>query len=354
MKRTLLILCILGCLLLPAGQVLAAPVTDRVVGPDDESPVDITLWDDDLDVEEGATVRGDVTVFNGDVTIAGRINGDLVVFNGDLELAETAVLRGDCVVFNGTVEDDSSAGISCFNPEDLPAIPGLDNWITDTEGIPGGEVVVETPYRPNFFLQFLGMIGRTLLVGGLAFLAATALPQHMQHAQQAVREKPLITAGVGVLTTLAVPAIVVLLIPVSIVLLFVCVGILGFPLMVALLMALGVGALFGWIIIGSIVGDWLAGRSGRSWTTAQKTALGTMLLTVGFGVLSLIPYVVLEGFASYLVMSLGLGAVVLTKFGTRGYPVSGQTAPEPNPEKVTAVIDTLPVEDVDSFKESED
>jgi hypothetical protein len=39
----------------------------------------------------------------------------------------------------------------------------------------------------------------------------------------------------------------------------------------------------------------------------------------------------------------GLGAVALTKFGTRAYPV-GMT----NEEKIAAVLETLPVEDAET------
>jgi hypothetical protein len=48
------------------------------------------------------------------------------------------------------------------------------------------------------------------------------------------------------------------------------------------------------------------------------------------------------GLVVIVVGSAGLGAVALTKFGTRNYPLGLS-----NEEKVAAVLETLPVEDAE-------
>ena len=76
---------------------------------------------------------------------------------------------------------------------------------------------------------------------------------------------------------------------------------------------------------------------------ATTAVLGTMILTFVFGLLGAIPWVMGEGLVSFFAMCMGLGAVALTKFGTRNYPTV-QIA-EPDDDKITAVLDTLPDEE---------
>jgi hypothetical protein len=157
------------------------------------------------------------------------------------------------------------------------------------------------------------------------------------------------SGAVGVLTAVAVPSLVVLLIPVSLILLLVCIGLLGFPIIFALLLGLVAGAVFGWIAIGDLFGRWLAEPLKlKNRSLAVTASLGTVVLTFVISLLGVFPFVVGEGILAFLVMSIGLGAAALTQFGTRRYPA---VIVHQDEAKVTAVLETLPAEDAKTGQE---
>ena len=101
----------------------------------------------------------------------------------------------------------------------------------------------------------------------------------------------------------------------------------------------------GWVAVGERFGsaaEHVQTEAARPMTTA---AVGTALLTLGLGVLSLIPpFSFGGGFGVWLVGMIlalvGLGAAVLTRFGTQPYPPgSGYKG------KVETVLETLPEDD---------
>ena len=75
-------------------------------------------------------------------------------------------------------------------------------------------------------------------------------------------------------------------------------------------------------------------------------ALGTVVLTLVTGAMSELPFLLggwLWTIAAFVIGSAGLGAVALTKFGTRAYPIGAGV----DSDKVAAVLETLPVEDAE-------
>lgn len=346
MKRYLYSLLLLLFILIPTGVVLADPAADRVVDDGDSIPGDVTIFDDGLEVKEGGEIEGDVVVWNGDASVAGTIRGDLVVMNGNLVLADTAVIRGECVVMNGELTGASESGINCTNLngifENLP--PFVNNLIS---GIPDEVLTDSTPAVETgsyFWLNLLEVFGQTVLLGVLSFVAALLLPQHMQRIKHTVHQKPVASGVVGILTVLAVPSLAFVLLLVSVILIFVCIGILGFPIIFALFVGLFLGTMLGWFTIGNLVGEFVTSKLHlHTLNQPATTATGTMMLTLLFGLLGLIPFIYGEAVVGVLAMCVGLGGVALTKFGTRDYPL--QVLVEPDVDKVTAVLETLHIDE---------
>lgn len=329
----------------PASTALAAPQFDdgQTVGSGETINNDVILFNGNLQIESGGVVNGNVILFNGSATLAGNIQGDLVLFNGDLNAAETAVVTGDCVVLNGSINDGSAGGLGCTNVGGLPDTFPLASL---SRGLPAA--FGEGPGRPmrspgageSFAGGLAGVIGRSLLFSLLAFAAIALAPAHMQQVQQTIRQKSVASGAVGFLTAVAVPSLALFLTILSAILLLVCIGIVGFALVFAMLAALAVAALFGWIATGDLLGQWLSRRLNWAMSPALTAAVGTFLLTFGLGLFGLIPFVFGEGLVSMVILFVGLGAVALTKFGTQPYPLVRLV--KEDEAKVTAVLDTLP------------
>jgi hypothetical protein len=86
-----------------------------------------------------------------------------------------------------------------------------------------------------------------------------------------------------------------------------------------------------------------------NWSLPMTTAVGTATLTFILGLLGATPFVIGEDLLAIIITCIGLGAVALTKFGTRPYPLldDGIRILMPgDSEKVTAVLNTLPEDDI--------
>ena len=166
MKRYTVALLLLLFILIPSGVAFAGGATDRVVGPDDVIPNDVTIFDDDLEVQDGGRVNGDVVVWNGNAVISGTIRGDLVIINGNLDVSDTAEIRGECVVVNGQLNGDEETDVPCTVVTGLPEIPGLGNVLNGVPDVATPSTPVERP--ESFWVNMAEAVGRTLLFGILS------------------------------------------------------------------------------------------------------------------------------------------------------------------------------------------
>lgn len=385
-RRTLFFLLILFSILMIPGAVFAQTSSTTVEAGETVSG-DITILEGDLFVEDGAVVTGDISILSGNAVIAGQVDGDIVLMSGTLEFTDTAVVNSDsCVVLGGRFINSGSVNLQCDHLSgDLPNIPALvapfaNAVVGDYEGIRvSSETTGDVSYqsdeeyseydewgaweesdyqnyehnrRPGFFLKMLGVFVRTFFAGLLGFAVATLFPNHLEQVKSTVQEKLLVSGAVGGLTSLAAVVLNILLSPIIAVLVLVCgIGlILGLGLIVPQLAAMALG----WVTMGALVGDKLGRWFNLNTRSAPLlTAVGTAALTFTLGFFGAIPFVVGEGLISVIIAWIGLGAVALTKFGTRPYPpyLSDEIRIiTPDADKVNAVLDTLP--DDDPFKTS--
>lgn len=373
MKRNMIALILLMLLLLPATMASAAGF-DRIIGEGDVVDEDINVYRNDLLVEAGGQVNGkvtvfggdvvvnglingDLTVFDGDVTVNGNINGNLVIFRGDLELISEAHVTGDCFV-GGEVVDDSGAA-SCASVgtrflENMPVLPVR----PERPAPPAPPVVPEPPEVPytevprravSPFGRFFGNVseaaGLSLLMGVLALVVTAIFPRQLQQIGSTVRERPAASGAVGFLTAIAVPSLLALLL---LVLAITCVGLLLYPAVFLLALVPLAALLLGWVAVGERFGSWIVRTLKRTQRSLVATAaLGTAILTLALGLLAVVPpFSIGGGFLVWLIglmlASVGLGAAVLTKLGTKPYPPASGLA-----GKVEGVLETLPKDETE-------
>lgn len=365
MKRFAVILILLLIMLVPAGHALAAPLFGIVVEEGEVYEKDITIVGDELIVKEGARVEGNVTIAGGTAEIAGEIDGDLTVFGGDVTLSgrvdgvvttmgghvtvtEDAEIGGECVIFGGHLEDNNSR-ISCATtnfpghlnfeqivpPPEIPVIPSL----------PGTPEVMRPSLgtRLMTFLFRVGeAVGRSMLLAFVAFLISSLMPDQLRRVSATVRNSPAASGAVGFLTIVAGPSMLVLLLVLSAVLTLVCIGLLGFPLVLILGVALLAAAVFGWITMGNLLGEAIANALHMKHASLPLTAtLGTLTLTLVLSLLGTVRFFPGEGVVAFLLLCFGLGATALTQFGTKRYPpptVPAESAPPGTPRGKAGMV----------------
>jgi hypothetical protein len=190
-------------------------------------------------------------------------------------------------------------------PTRIPSLPTL--WASGA-----GRVL-------SWTLRAIRSVIAILVVATIAGLVALIWPHQTSQVGRTVLEAPWPSFGIGLLTVAAATALIIALA------ITICLS----PLAVLTALALGAAGLFGWIGIGAQVGErLLQALNVRQITPLWAAGLGTLLITlIGMGLSVALCLAVLGWTVVFVLGCLGLGAVVLTRFGTTAY------APSPGPER---------------------
>jgi len=336
MTRRLLIwltVIVLGALWLPTTTVTAASEQpddgvviwneDYVLGEDETLDGDLVVFNGDVTLESGSRVSGDVVVWNGNADVGGVVEGNLVTSNGDIELDDEAHVQGDVVcTWNCDIAQEEGTRID----GDIIEGPSL-------RGVPFGELGqpslrIEAPsFEPERFWMsgperildwIFGIVRRlvtVLVIAAIGGVVALIWPKATAQVGGTVFESPGTSLGIGFLTIIAGLALVLVLA------ITICLS----PAAALVALALSAAGLFGWIAIGARIGErLLRALNADEIAPLWSAGLGTLIITlITVGLSSAFCLSPLGWLLVFVIGCFGLGAVVLTRFGTTPY-VPGQ------------------------------
>jgi hypothetical protein len=334
-------------LLLPAVPAAAAsnPPDDGVViwnedytlAEDEALDGDLVVFNGDLTLESGSRLRGNAVAWNGSADVNGVVEGNLVISNGQIQLGEDAHVTGDVVCsWNCDIEREEGARVDGDIIEG-PSLRGLPfaEW-----GEPGLRIQIPSPETKPFWLsgpeQLLRWILRVvrslvtiLVIAVIGGVVALIWPKATAQVGRTAFESPGASLGVGFLTIIAAIALIIALA------ITICLS----PAAALVALLLGAAGLFGWVAIGARVGERLldalrAGQVPPLWVAG----LGTLVVTlISVGLTAAFCLAPLGWLLIFAIGCFGLGAVVLTRFGTTAYaPGQLRAAPEPPSQQVLA------------------
>lgn len=249
----------------------------------------LLVLDGEVTLARDAVITEALYVMGGRISAAGKIGGNVTVIGGTLHLEAGAVVGGDLNIGGGTVEL-------------APATTVLGS-VNHGSGI---EIPVTWQRQPPSVADaLLRSVTSGLLLGVLAFIGARFLPRPISCVSQTAVRYPLVSGSLGLLATVVG---LILLVMMAFTLVLIPVTLLG------LLLALLIVA-YGWIAYGSVLGQWLARWLSWRLQPPFTAFVGTFLFMLVTGLLGLIP--LLGSALSFLIMIIGVGAVLLSRFGTR-------------------------------------
>jgi len=255
-------------------------------------------------IEETAVVEGDVIVIGGSLTLDGEASGSAVVIGGGVSMGQRGSLAGDVVTLAGSIQRPDGAHIGGNIITNLPP-PALS--IPNVTGVPIPPVPPQ-PRRP-FDLGPAGkaaaLFFQALFLDALAMLLTAFLHPQLERAGQALVAQPFMAGSIGLLTAFLAPMTVIILV----------VTLILIPVALAAVILLVLAWLFGVIALGILVGDRLTQILHRTSEPVLSAGFGTFVLALAVGTVNLVPCV--GWLASALVGLMGLGAAVITMFGTR-------------------------------------
>jgi len=260
-----------------------------------------------ITLEVDSTVNGDVVLLGGTVTANGIVNGDLIGIGGSVSLGEAARISGDLVTVGATLDRNEHALISGQVLREFPepfqfSVPSEMNF---SDGIFRSRVSsVTDPLLAGVWFFF-----RIFIWAAMAVLLVLFFPSETNRVARAAFAQPVITGGAGLLMLMLFPFAMLALI----------ITILGIPVAFIALILLGVAWLMGWVALGLEVGRRIAKMLNQTWAPAVSAGVGTIVLYFVLGGFSLLISCV--GWLPRAMVGMwGLGAALVTYFGTREYP----------------------------------
>ena len=286
-------------------------------------------------LEAGSLVRQDVVILGGNLLARGTIGGDINVVGGLVTLEEGAVVEGDVNTISGQLLQDEGAQVEGDVNDNL-TLPLFFTGPARIE-IPDFNGKLVAPFTTAMPLGtgvglvggVLWWLGRSFIWAILALLVGLFVPRNTERAASAAMLKPVVAGGLGCLTVLIAPAILLLLI------LTIC----GIPISLLGLLLLLAAWAFGIIALGLETGKRLAALMKQDWALPVSAMIGTFLLTLlvnGLG--ALIPCI--GWIVPVLVGMVGLGAALVTRFGAQALPGAQAVTPA---APGTQTIDTIPL-----------
>jgi len=184
----------------------------------------------------------------------------------------------------------------------------LENTTTSLKGLNSNS----WPTGLAFLWNVAKFLIQALVLSALSILMVLLMPKPVDTVIKAIVSKPWSSVGYGFLTAFALPLVALIL----------AVTILLAPISFLALVGFVLSILFGWLIIGFEIGNRLQTMFKAQWHPALSAGLGTLILTLLAKGVSLIPCI--GWILPFIVAIIGLGAVIVTIWGSRPYPRAGK------------------------------
>jgi hypothetical protein len=275
---------------------------------------DLTIIGGSGVLEKGSKVNGDVAILGGSLSIDGEVTGDVNAMGGVVSLGNNAVIGGSVNTLGANLgRAEKSVIHGGINTGKSPLRP---IQVNPTSLFAAGVKSVA---------DFFWRIFQAFAMAALAILVSLFALRPMERAGDAMTAQPVIAGGIGLLTIIVAPALLIILL----------ITIILSPLSLIGLLLLGVAFLFGWIVIGLVTGERLSRLVNQNWSGPVNAGIGTLVLSLMAGLLSIIPCI--GWIVPFIITIVGLGGVVLTRFGMVSYPRSPTIVDMPPPSAPGAI-----------------
>ncbi len=262
-------------------------------------------------LEKDTAIGGNLTMIGRTITLDSTVQGDVVVVADRLTLGEDTQVNGDLVVCVKHLDEGTGTQI----------IGGkLKKECTTSNRVSFSNLVESAwnSWQGSLLFRVSASLVGALLFGALSALFTAVFPRPLVRMSESVYRSPFTTGGIGCLTMLVAAGLTVtyavslrLLLP----LILLPVVMLGWLAAIVL-------SLIGWVALAGPFGIYLLHLLGMGKQPRMiGAAVGGIALALLLRVWSVFWFTAWIGLLATVVLgSFGLGAVLLTRVGTRPYP----------------------------------
>ncbi|MFH1336253.1 MAG: hypothetical protein ABII96_07020 [Candidatus Zixiibacteriota bacterium] len=268
---------------------------------------DIVKFGKDVVIEEDETIDGSVVIICGNLEVKGTVNEDAVAIWGDVKVDSTGVIEGGVVSVGGEIKKEDGATVRgqkttvSFGPKGLFRL---------------------TPFTGGFYgFAFFARIIKIILFLFIGIVVISIVPRHVSKVKDKISEDFFKCALIGFVAEILILPVFLLLI----------ITIIGIPLAILVEPLLVVATfILGYTGVSYFIGEKLKARTSLKPETPIMTLIigilaveAVLLLARVVGILGhpLTPIswiLTFFGWAFwYVVITVGFGAAILTRLGTR-------------------------------------
>lgn len=306
-------------------EIATIEIPEKKVRPRIRPSAGIFRMGKDVTVEEDEEIDGDVVAMGGSVEIRGTVTGNAVAIGGDVDVFSTGIVEGDAVSVGGNVTKHGQAVVR----GEKVSVAFLSGPRFRLPSLHTSFPFIVTRFHPPLWTFFARII-KILFFIFIGIVVISILPRHVSKVTEKVKQDFLKSGLVGLAAEILVIPIFILLI----------ITIIGIPVALLVEPLLIIAALIlGYTGVCLFVGEKLQEH------TSLKPDTKIMILVIGILAVELVPLLarVLGFFGGpfsplgwiiafvgwmigYVVITVGLGASILTRLGTRPKEVSPATA----------------------------
>ncbi|MCK4546214.1 MAG: polymer-forming cytoskeletal protein [Candidatus Eisenbacteria sp.] len=259
-----------------------------------------------VDIDE--MVNGDVVAVGGNVTIEGKVAGDVVAVFGNVFLENTAVVNGQAVAVFGRIVEEPGARV---RGETVSVGPGM------LFGNIFGEACCPASFNWRW-VPLASLVGMGLLLI-VVLLVALVFREGTERVTAAIRRDLLKSWLYGLLAEIILMVVTIVL----------CITIIGIPVVILLWLAAGLACLWAFAGVAVRAGEAISGIPGSAASRAGTLLIGALAI-LGVSIIARILSLVggffwgpalgiriLGSAITWFALTTGLGAVCMTRFGTR-------------------------------------
>ena len=272
----------------------------------------------DVNLDHDALITGGVTTGSGRLSLDGHIGRDLLAFAGQSNISGD--IGGSAKIYGGELNIDSSADIRGpvdFEGEKEPQVSAQArlaspvHFVKHTRG--------PNYSNPHYYVWQVIWMAAFILFGLVLY---SLMPKFSQEAVKSAEQYGA-AAGLGVLVLFGVPIAACIA----------CVTVVGLFIGISTLFVWFAALYFAQIIVGTVVGQWLMGRTAEFWPVVGRMVVGVVIVRV----CTTIPDVGV--WVKFVAILWGIGAISLAVFRRfQPVPATGVTVPpgaQPLPPNTT-------------------
>lgn len=258
-------------------------------------------------VAPGEVIPGDVVVFGGNAIIEGTVAGSVVVLGGEIRVRNGAEVKGDIVAIGGKIVEDDDVVIR----GEKILVGGIATHVGDALNLEGDKLRA----IGSAFMLFVGLI--------MFLITMLFLRGRVERTSEHLSAGVLRSFGAGVLASIALQfAILIVIIPLVI-------TVIGIPLAIILFLSYIGVFVIACTVFAYAVGRAISARVGLTGGVMVRLLVGFLVLSVpelvaflfdsvGHGPINFYIFLQIVSAVVWLFgYIVGLGSIVLSRFGTR-------------------------------------